>query len=471
MDSFKLAYKESIIYLLGKVALVKKSEYYSEKELKILQRKRFENIVKYAMKNSKFYREYYGDYNISEEAISNMAVNEFPKINKTILMENFESVLTENDLTLKEAEQFLANEESIGEKYRGKYRLIHTSGSSGKIGIFVYDSDGWQTLKAMVLTRVSQSSLFHLKREKITFIGATAGHYAGVTLASSVPPIFYQLNKVNINRPIEEVVSKINLTNPDILTGYSSGVYMLAKLQSEGKIDIAPKIIICSADPMTKGMREEITSVFGVVPITFYASSESICMAAQQRGSDEIQLFNDFHIFELVDQNENYVKDDEPGRVILTNLYNYVQPLIRYEMNDELIIGRKKWSSSNEAKQSWNFPVLKQISGRSEEFLWLKKSNGETDYIHPCIMAGYYVPGLEKYQIVQDTESSFIIKAVLSLKIHSKESILKMMNDKMMELLSEKGFLGEVGFKIEIVENIAVNEKTGKVKLIILLKK
>ena len=76
-----------------------------------------------------------------------------------------------------------------------------------------------------------------------------------------------------------------------------------------------------------------------------------------------------------------------------------------------------------------------------------------------------------KYQIVQDTESSFIIKAVLSLKIHSKESIIKMMNEKMMELLSEKGFLGEVGFKIEIVENIAVNEKTGKVKLIIPLKK
>ena len=131
MDSFKLAYKESMIYLLGKVAQVKKSEYYSKKELEILQRKRFETLVKYAMKNSKFYREYYGDYNISEEAISNMAVNEFPKINKTILMENFESVLTENDLTLKEAEQFLANEESIGkntEESTGLYILPEAAG-------------------------------------------------------------------------------------------------------------------------------------------------------------------------------------------------------------------------------------------------------------------------------------------------------------------------------------------------------
>lgn len=251
------------------------------------------------------------------------------------------------------------------------------------------------------------------------------------------------------------------------MSGYSSGIYLLAKLQKEGKISISPKKIICSADPMTGGMRDEIYSAFGVNPISFYASSESICLGAQQKGEGEIYLFNDFHIFELLDQSDNYSKLGEPGKLILTNLYNYAQPLIRYEMNDELVMSKKEKKFENK----WRFPVLQQISGRSEEFLWFRKKDNKMDYIHPIVFVEYYVPGLEKFQIIQKSENSFDILAEIDTREYTEEIILSAMRRKMNAILQEKGFLNEINFNINLTNFIQSNDKTGKIKLIIPLKK
>ena len=257
-----MMYQKSILKLIEKIILVKKSEHYSSKHLEILQRHRFENLVRHAITHSEFYKTFYHDYNINEKNFLNKDYYEFPKITKGILMKNFDSFLTVEDINLRDTEKFLASLDNMGTLYNNKYQLIHTSGSSGKIGIFAYDMDAWQTIKALAITRISGDSLMDLRKKNLTFIGATSGHFAGISLSLSAPKQFFNFNPININASIEEVADKINSVKTDILSGYSSGIHMLSKLQSEGRINIAPKKIICSAEPLTDGMKNDIFKVF-----------------------------------------------------------------------------------------------------------------------------------------------------------------------------------------------------------------
>lgn len=470
MKNLNFNLKNSIFYLLGKIYLVKKSEYLSESDLEHLQRHRFESLVEYAMKHSKFYYEFYHDHNINEENFVNKSLSEFPKINKSILMENFDSFLTQKDVSFREAEVFISKENTLGKLYKNKYQIIHTSGSSGKIGIFIYDEDAWQTLKALAVTRVNKLSFSGLRKQNLVFIGATSGHYAGISLANSAPPELFKFTPVNINSPITDIIKNINKSNLDVLSGYSSGVCLLTQLQKDGKINISPTKIICSADPMTEAMKAEIYSIFEVNPINFYASSESICLGSQNSEDNRMYLFNDFHIFELLDSEGKYTKESGAGKLILTNLYNYIQPLIRYEMNDELIIRKNDIVSENNKKQ-WNFPILEEISGRSEEILRFKKDDNHWDYLHPLVFVEFYVPGLERFQIIQRSENSFEMLAKINEINYAKGSILLAIHKKMNSILEEKNLLDYVKFKVTLTDDIEVNKKTGKLKLVIPLER
>ena len=67
---------------------------------------------------------------------------------------------------------------------------------------------------------------------------------------------------------------------------------------------------------------------------------------------------------ELYDEQGREVNDTAtiPSKMIVTNLVNRAQPLIRYEMNDLVRLGAKCPCGSN-------FRVIKQIIGRSDDIL------------------------------------------------------------------------------------------------------
>ncbi len=134
----------------------------------------------------------------------------------------------------------------------------------------------------------------------------------------------------------------------------------MAREQLGGRIDISPKEIVCSADPLTEDIKKIIVEAFGVTPLNYYAASESPIMAGQCGKYKGLHLFDDWHCFEIVDDEYREVKNGKDGRLILTNLYNYTQPLIRYEMTDRLILEEEKCTCG------WKFPVIKKkyVEGR-----------------------------------------------------------------------------------------------------------
>jgi len=436
-----------MIKLLYFLWQLKRAEKFSKKKILRLQHKRLVKIVKHAIKNSKFYREQYKKAGITLKNVNNLKIKDLPVIDKKIMMENFDDLICVKGVKRKDLEKFIAKNPETEKIYKGKYRIIHSSGSSGKIGIYVYDNRAWTILKALAMSRVTKTKINFFKKHRLAFIGAMGGHYAGISLAASAPRFLFKTLTVNINSPLQEIIKKVDKFKPDTITGYSSGAYILAEEQLKGNINIKPKRILCSGDALTPMMAKKITEAFGVKPTNYYASSESVCMAAQCEEHKDLHLFNDWHVFEI-----------EKEMLILSNLYNFAQPLIRYRMNDDLMPDNKP------CKCGWPFPVIRIIAGRSEEFLWFEKKNGEKDFLHPCTLVEFFVEGLEKFQFIQTEKNTIKINAVIFGK---KDSVIKAMRSRMNEILRAKKLQNTVKIDIAIVKDIKNDEKTGKFKLIV----
>jgi len=444
-----------------KIHQLKKAETMSLEQLKNLQNKRFMKIFKHAVKHSKFYRNYYQEHGINLKDPAKIAIEDLPIIDKKLMMENFDQLVCDNNIRKNELEDFICDPNLVHRKYKDKYEVIHTSGSSGRIGIFVYGPNDWSILRALVFTRVSKNKLCLFSKAKYAFIGVTDGHYAGISLAKDSPKFLFDFLPIDINRPIHESIASLNLFMPECLCGYASGVYLLALEQLKGNLKINPERIICSADPLTDNMAEIIYKAFNVRPINFYAATESLGMAAQCDFHEGIHMFNDWHIFESMKQNGEPAEPGEPGDLIITNLYNYTQPLIRYRMDDKVILQEKQEKG---CPCGWSFPLFSKLAGREEQFLVFEDPNGNKEYLHPIIFVEFIVVGLEKIQFVQTGKNKLRLNAV----IHGdRGATISRIRNKMDEILRMRKLIDFVNYEINIVEDIPNDPKTGKYRLII----
>jgi phenylacetate-CoA ligase len=168
-------------------------------------------------------------------------------------------------------------------------------------------------------------------------------------------------------------------------------------------------------------------------------------------------LFSNLNIFEIVDEKMNDVSEGEIGKLILTPLYKYTQPLIRYETNDHLLL-----SSRGDDKQG--FQKIKKIVGRNEEILWFKGNNNEKLFLHPLALVDFFVPGLEKMQFIQTNKTSLLMKAVIN---NNKEDVTANIQKKMSEILKINQLDDIVTFQVEVVDHIPNDPVTGKSRLVI----
>lgn len=448
----------SIFNLLTKIQQVKNAERLNAQQIRLLQEKRFKDLIKHVLEKSRFYKTYYQEHGITADKVDKITLYDLPTINKKIMMEHYDDFVCDPTLKREDLEKFIGDPSNQGKKYKNSYQVIHTSGSTGTLGLFVYGANDWDWLRAIVLTRVTKTKINFLKKTRLAYIGATDGHYAGISLAQGAPSWFIKLLPLSVNSPLQEINERINHFQPGALSGYASGVYLLAGEQIKGNINIKPQRIMCSADPLTPHMRETIRKAFGVEPINFYAASESVGLAAECDIGGGFHLFDDWHCLEIVDKNLKPVNLGEPGKVLLTNLYNYTQPLIRYQLDDEIILDNKPCLCG------CPFSTIKNIAGRQEEFLWFEKSDGKKEYIHPIVIVEFFVPGLEKLQIIQTQKNKFLMKVI----VHgNKEDVLSAIRKRMNEILKGKGLEEVVSFEVEVVKEIEIDPKTGKFKLIL----
>ncbi len=442
---------------LDHILSLREAEQLNQPALSELREKRMRMLLKHAFENSPFYKKLYTEQGITLEKIANQALSDFPFVNKPMLMSNFDEVITRPNLTRSEIDLFLADPCTRGAKYKNEFQILHTSGTSGTIGVFVFAPAEWTLIEAMAVTRVSRTKPLTDRKLRLSYVGATDGHYAGVSLALDAPTPFFESQILHIGRPLEEIIHDLNEFRPDTLSGYASGAQLLAEEALVGHLKISPKKIICSGDPLTKPAREVIKSAFGVEPTNLYAATEALTMGADCEQEHRLHLFTDWHCFEIVDSNGRAVPNGTVGSLVVTNLYNKTMPLIRYHINDRMSIDSRPCPCGSP------FPVLKEIGGRVEDPLWFKGKDGKRIMLQPIVI-DFFIHGVSRFQFEQISPEAVILRIIGKGDI---EKIAHNTEERLVDILREHDLEKTVKVSIEMVSEIKNDPRTGKARTII----
>jgi phenylacetate-coenzyme A ligase PaaK-like adenylate-forming protein len=145
------------------------------------------------------------------------------------------------------------------------------------------------------------------------------------------------MNSVPATLPTGEIVRRLNDAPPAALLAHTSTLVLLAREQHAGRLHISPHAITAISELLTAEDRTAIRDAFGVPPASQFVSTEGLAGCTQPGGA-AMRFATDMCIVELVDARNQPVTDGTASaKVLLTNLHNRTQPLIRYELTDRFI--------------------------------------------------------------------------------------------------------------------------------------
>jgi phenylacetate-CoA ligase len=95
--------------------------------------------------------------------------------------------------------------------------------------------------------------------------------------------------------------------------------------------------VFAIGESLTTESRDEIARGFGCPVIDSYGATEIGYIAFQCPGGSGYHVAAESVLVELLDNDDMPVKAGEVGRVVLTSLYNYAMPFLRYAIGDYAI--------------------------------------------------------------------------------------------------------------------------------------
>ena len=214
------------------------------------------------------------------------------------------------------------------------------------------------------------------------------GFGAALTVTDGWPARF---ELVPATLPLTQIVERLNTLQPPMLGGYASMLAQLAREAQAGRLRIAPAQVNSSSETMLPEMRSLTTDAFGVPVLDHFACTEGL-VGKTAKGDDVFTFNTDMCVVELVDVDNRPVPPGVPSaKVLVTNLTNLTQPLIRYELNDVLV---------REPDAVVHGYLRARVQGRSDDVLRYSSAD-----IHPIVIRSVMVrsPGVIDYQVHQAT--------------------------------------------------------------------
>ena len=434
--------------------IIQRRDGWDRQQVLAYQLLRFRELIRHLWGKSPFYRSFYSDHGLHESDLNQISVKDLPIISKEILMENFDGISNYPYLRRDALEAWIhSNAEGI---YKDRYVVLHSSGSSGTLGLFVYDQRAWTRVRG-VTTRVGSIRINPINRVRLAWYGATHGKFAGVTACRLLPSLLCDLRLCSVIDQLPTTLGILNDFQPEQLFGYASAVQQLAAAAIAGNLQIQPKFVTTSGDVLTEAAIALIERAWGVLPTNVYGTSESLCIGIQLAGRRNLTLMEDENIIEMLDDDDNDVAPGKVGRVVMTNLYNRAITIVRYDMRDYVTRGHRE--------ENKPFDNILRVEGRVNDSLPVTLQNGSLDSIHPVVLSEFFVPRIHKFQFVSESPASVTVRFV------AEEVIDAAVRKAFLRILGFKGAQNATKVTVQKVDEIAADHCTGKHRLVVLPQK
>lgn len=342
-----------------------------------LQSKSIQSILAHALSSVPYYQQHPKIRSMN----GNIEWNKFPILTRKELQANEELLISKNP-----------------PKNHGKHFDFRSSGSTGR------PVHTWTTEYAQFFWRAftmrdhlwakrdltaSLAAIKFLADGKALYPGQTSNNWGLSTaiLGYSAPAML-----LNSSEPVERQYQWLVEHQAKYLVTYPSTLQELAKIQiREQKLNSLHNISTLG-ETLPPFVRTLVMEAFNCKIHDIYSSQEIGYIALQCPLYDHYHIQLENCMVEILDDNNQPCTPGQVGRVIVTSLQNYLMPLIRYEIGDYAIPGKK-------CDCGINLPVLERIIGRSRNLVSYPNGDKSWPAYNPMALMNLFP--LARFQIEQ----------------------------------------------------------------------
>jgi phenylacetate-CoA ligase len=353
------------------------------------------DLVRVAVERSAWHRTRLGDVNLA--TLDEDTLRELPVMTKHDLMGSFDEIVTNPAVRLADVNTHIASLDSDA-YFRGDLHAVASGGSSGVRGVFVWGWDAWATvqltaLRRSLLDRISDPELASRPPVAMIVAAENATHFTSA-LSETFATGAVETHRFRVGTPIEQIVAGLNDVAGDNLATYPS---MLARLVVEarsGRLTITPRRILTMAEPLLPETRNAAEDTWHAPVANMWGTSEGGVTAIGCFKATGMHLTDDLLIIEPVDEHGNPVPAGvRSHKIYLTNLFNPLMPLIRYEITDEITLNDEPCACGSHHQR------IHDIQGRNDDTFHYRPSVSVHPHLFRSILAKH--PAISEYQIEQ----------------------------------------------------------------------
>lgn len=193
---------------------------------------------------------------------------------------------------------------------------------------------------------------------------------------------------------IAEQLRRVREFKPSILLIYPNNLNaFLDEWEAGWDMDYI-KHIKTIGETVSPELRARTKAITGLSIEDNYSSNEMGCMAIQCPDHNHYHIMSETVILEILDDDGNPCKPGETGRVVVTDLHNFISPLIRYDIGDFAVPGEPCTCGRG-------LPVLQRVVGREHSII--KRPDGTRGWpiFYGAKMNG--IAPVRQYQFIQHT--------------------------------------------------------------------
>lgn len=312
-------------------------------------------------------------------------ISEFPVVNKSIIKENFEDF---RSLVYKDKEQYpVVTSGSTGTPfkiYHDRNKKLRNNADTIYFAKRAGFSLGQRLVYIKIWNEINKKNALNAWLQNIAMYDVTT------------------LGDTQIANFIQDIKSEVSAKG---FLGYASAYEAICKYLDGIKsnpINCNVKSIIAMSEGLNEYTRQSMRKYFSVPAVSRYSNVENGIIAQQGIDSNEFYINAASYFVELLELNEDIpVKPNESGRIVITDLFNYAMPLIRYDTGDIAI-------AADDITSSLTVPVFKSVEGRSMDLIYNTTGQLLSSFVVTNTMWKY--PELKQYQFIQTGMNTYVFK-------------------------------------------------------------
>lgn len=393
-----------------------------------LQQQRLGELVEHVRQHSPYFARHYAG------VPDDFKLTDLPPTEKPTLLANYDDWVTDRRLHLQDVLDYV-NRDPTKDQSRllGDYTALRTSGSTGNPLPMVRDDYHnkihGQLAVQRLLKGVDPEMLDFSKHRRASVIHLSNGassYGAFLRLKATHPEHADNLLGISCLESVDTIVARLNDFQPETMAGYPSMMVRLAVEQLQGRLHISLKHLVTSAELLSEENYYLLRQAFQCPVANNYCMTEG-GEIAMTHNCPHLHINDDWLIVEPVDNELRPLgmSDEWSAGVLVTDLSNFVQPIIRYHVGDVI---RVRPSTDD----CCSLPIM-QIQGRTFDSYTIC---GKTFNVVGIFSKSEVWPDLVRFQFVQTDDQTIEVRGVCKA---APEQVLPPLCDRLKAFLAEQG--------------------------------